>query len=67
MRIHFENVVSGDWSDEIGPFAYVQLTYSSLRAATPDGEIIEDLAVIEQNGLWNYNGLEYTDVVISEK
>ena len=67
MWIRFENAVNGDWSDEIGPFSYVQLTYSSLRAGTPDGDVIDDFAVIEQNGLWNYNGFEYTDVVIFKK
>lgn len=66
QKIRLENVPDCIWSDEYGPFEFVQITYDVLRVAEQSKDA-EDLAFYHK-GLWHLcsdlTGQKYTDVVI---
>lgn len=61
MYVRFENARTDTISDTLGPYPFVQLTYEALRVA-PEGE---PTAYMLPTGEWTFQGLHYSDVVIS--
>lgn len=61
VMIRFERSAEDRFSENMGPYEYVQLTYGSIDIG--DGNI---LAGLNENGMWTTvaDGAEWSDVVI---
>ena len=64
IKFRFENGRTDQWSEDFGPFEFVQLTYEDLRVG-PDGE---SFATMNGNAEWTIDqdesGTVYSDVII---
>ena len=69
VHIRFENCPLELWEEVPGTFLWAQITYNTLRVSrdeSDNGEI--ELASMDSDGRWLYEGKPYTDIVIfSEK
>ena len=61
IYVRFEDARTDIISDTFGPYPFMQLTYEALRVG-PEGEPI---AYMLPTGEWAFQGLRYSDVVIS--
>ena len=62
MWVRFRDVPKGDVAEPLGPYTWVELTYSELRAMTEGHDEAQTIAVFD--GVWHTDDKTYTDVVI---
>ena len=68
MFVQFEHGQENRFSEKLGPFEFVQLTYADIRVGK-DGET-QELGCIGEDGYWylssSGSGPYFTDVIISK-